>query len=86
MCNEALKRYYPTIISCFKEEFLRIPAVFDVARLLEQNEAGRFPSIPESNDCMHWMWKTTILKNRDFTREGKQKQTTILEDVTDKDI
>ncbi|KAJ0534652.1 putative harbinger transposase-derived protein [Helianthus annuus] len=82
----ALIKFIEGVISCFGQEYLRMPKENDLARLLHVGEERGFPGMIGSIDCMHWEWKNcpTAWAGQYAGRSGKP--TIILEVVASYDL
>ncbi|XP_051134171.1 uncharacterized protein LOC127253565 [Andrographis paniculata] len=56
MARVATMEFCDTIITTFKEQYLRDPTNEKTTRLLAENGQRGFPGMIGSLDCMHWQW------------------------------
>ncbi|MDD0213393.1 hypothetical protein PSY81_23625, partial [Shigella flexneri] len=54
---EPLKLFTRGIVNLYSAEYLRVPTLADLRRLLAKAEKRGFPGMIGSIDYMHWQWK-----------------------------
>ncbi|GKC05760.1 putative harbinger transposase-derived protein [Tanacetum coccineum] len=84
--RKSLMSFVQGVISCFGDEYLRMPNEDDLPRLLYVREQHGFPCMIGRIDCMHWQWKNcpTSWSGKNTGRCGKP--TIILEAIASYDL
>nr|XP_011468392.1 PREDICTED: uncharacterized protein LOC105352590 [Fragaria vesca subsp. vesca] len=54
---ECLQRFTRRIVALYSAEYLRVPTLAYLKRLLAKGERRGFPGMIGNIDCMHWQWK-----------------------------
>ncbi len=83
---EALKRFVKVVKEIFGTQYLRQLTKEDIERQLKTNEAGGFPIMFASLDCMHYHWKSCPIAWQKQFQDKDDKRSIILEAIANQSL
>jgi hypothetical protein len=74
IAGECLDRFCKAIIDKFGEEYLRLPTVEDLRRIMQENAERGFAGMIGSIDCYNWKWKICVRAWQGSYREALKER------------